>query len=76
MFFKKDITKQVIKKMLKEKKLLLEKYKLIEEFLIQKLNRAKDEKKKEELRGELRDAQKSIDELDSIVKFLKTKIKK
>lgn len=73
MFFKKDISQKVKEKMLKEKTELFEKYKLIEGYLVFRMNEEnpKNKKKKEELRRELREAQESEDELKIIIEFLK-----
>lgn len=71
MFLKKDISQKVKEKMLKEKTELLEKYKLIEEYLVSRISGQKDKKKKQELQRELREAQESKDELSVIIEFLK-----
>jgi len=55
------------KRILKEKILLLKRYKVIEEFLIDRIAN------KEDRGDELSKAQVDIDELEKIIKFLKDK---
>jgi len=55
----------IIKKILKEKTLLLKRYRVVEEFLIDCI--ANGDKGKED---ELKEFQVEIDELDKIIKFL------